>query len=171
MKKGILLFGICATALLSSCASTTTAKQTIETGKEVRGAWTLTSVDYSGLSNNEVQGNVKVNETVAKVFDTANPECFEGSTWNLVQNNKKGTYTFNNGGGDCPAGTANIIWNLVQDGSTTYFTFKDVTGIKAKQNTAGYKMRVDEIDATSMRLVQDVNANGKIAQVIYTFQR
>lgn len=32
-------------------------------------------------------------------------------------------------------------------------------------------MRVDEIDATSMRLVQDVNANGKIAQVIYTFQR
>ena len=24
MKKGILLFGICATALLSSCASTTT---------------------------------------------------------------------------------------------------------------------------------------------------
>ena len=171
MKKSILLFGICATALLSSCASTTVAKQEINTGKEVRGAWTLTNVDYQGLANNQVEGNVRVNEKVARVFDMASPECYEGSTWNLVQNNKKGTYTFNNGGGDCPAGTANIIWNLVQDGSTTYFTFKDVTGIKAKQNTAGYKMRVDEIDATSMRLVQDVNANGKIAQVIYTFQR
>ena len=29
MKKSILLFGICATALLSSCASTTVAKQEI----------------------------------------------------------------------------------------------------------------------------------------------
>jgi hypothetical protein len=171
MKKSILLFGICATALLSSCASTTVAKQTIETGKEVRGTWTLTNVDYSGLSTNEVQGNVKVNETVSKVFDTANPACYEGSTWNLVQNNKKGTYTFNNGGGDCPAGTSNIIWNLVQDGATTYFTFKDVTGIKAKQNTSGYKLKVEQVDASSMTLVQDVNANGKIAQVIYNFSR
>ena len=49
MKKNILLFGICATALLSSCASTTVAKQTIETGKEVRGAWTLSNVEYEGF--------------------------------------------------------------------------------------------------------------------------
>ncbi len=171
MKKNILLFGICATALLSSCASTTVAKQTIETGKEVRGAWTLSNVEYEGFSNNEVQGNVKVNEKVAKVFDVASPDCYVGSTWNLVQNNKKGTYTFNNGGADCPTGTSNIIWNLEKDGDTTYFVFKDVTGIKAKQNTAGYKLRVDQVDAASLRLVQDVNANGKIAQVIYTFQR
>lgn len=171
MKKGILLFGIGVATLLSSCASTTTAKQTMETGKEVRGAWTLTTVDYSGFSNNEIKGNVKVNETVANVFDTASPECYEGSTWNLVQNNKKGTYTFNNGGASCPQGTASIIWDLQQDGSTTYFIFKDVTGIKAKQNTAGYKLKVDYVDANSMKLVQDVNASGKIAQVIYTFQR
>ena len=171
MKKSILLFGICASAFLTSCASTTVAKQEIETGKEVRGAWTLTNVDYEGLTTNEVQGNVKVTDAVSRVFDTANPECYEGSTWNLVQNNKKGTYTFNTAGGDCPTGTANIIWNLQQDGSTTYFIFKDVTEIKAKQNTAGYKMRVDYVDANSMRLVQDINANGKIAQVIYNFQR
>ena len=101
----------------------------------------------------------------------ASPECYEGSSWNLVQNNKKGTYTFNSAGADCPQGTANIIWNLTQEGSDTYFTFKDVTGIKAKQNTAGYKLRVDQVDASSMRLVQDVNANGKIIQVVYSFQR
>ncbi|MFV0146683.1 lipocalin family protein [Empedobacter falsenii] len=171
MKKNILLFGICASAFLTSCASTTVAKQEIETGKEVRGTWTLTNVDYEGLTTNEVQGNVKVTDAVSRVFDTANPECYEGSTWNLVQNNKKGTYTFNTADEDCPTGTANIIWNLQQDGSTTYFIFKDVTGIKAKQNTAGYKMRVDYVDANSMRLVQDINANGKIAQVIYNFQR
>ncbi|CAM3328381.1 lipocalin family protein [Empedobacter falsenii] len=171
MKKSILLFGICASAFLTSCASTTVAKQEIETGKEVRGSWTLTNVDYEGLTTNEVQGNVKVTDAVSRVFDTANPECYEGSTWNLVQNNKKGTYTFNNAGGDCPSGTANIIWNLQQDGSTTFFIFKDVTGIKAKQNTAGYKIRVDYVDANSMRLVQDINAKGKIAQVIYNFQR
>lgn len=171
MKKSILLFGICASAFLTSCASTTVAKQEIETGKEVRGSWTLTNVDYEGLTTNEVQGNVKVTDAVSRVFDTANPECYEGSTWNLVQNNKKGTYTFNNAGEDCPSGTANIIWNLQQDGSTTYFIFKDVTGIKAKQNTAGYKIRVDYVDANSMRLVQDINSKGKIAQVIYNFQR
>ncbi|WP_312555956.1 hypothetical protein [Empedobacter brevis] len=171
MKKSILLFGICTSAFLTSCASTTVAKQEIQTGKEVRGAWTLTNVDYAGLTTNEVQGNVKVTDAVSRVFDTANPECYEGSAWNLVQNNKKGTYTFNNAGADCPQGTADIIWNLEQDGSTTYFIFKDVTGIKAKQNTAGYKMRVDYVDVNSMRLVQDINANGKIAQVIYNFQR
>ena len=170
MKKSVLLFGICATALLSSCASTSVQKQTIETGKEVRGSWTLTNVDYAGLATNQIQGTVKVNETVAQVFDTASPACYEGSTWTLVQNNKKGTYTFN-AGAQCPTGTAEIIWNLVQDGSTTYFTFKDVTGIKAKQNTAGYKLKVDYVTANSMRLVQDVNNGGKIAQVIYTYQR
>lgn len=171
MKKGILLFGIGAAALLSSCASTTTAKQTIQTGKDVRGSWTLTSVDYNGFSKNEIKGNVKVNETVANVFDTASPECYEGSTWNLVQNNKKGTYTFNNSGASCPQGSADIIWNMQQDGSTTYFIFKDVTGIKAKQNTAGYKLKLNHVDANSMQLIQDVNTSGKIAQVIYNFQR
>ncbi|RRT93413.1 lipocalin family protein [Empedobacter falsenii] len=171
MKKSILLFGICASAFLTSCASTTVAKQEIQTGKEVRGAWTLTNVDYQGLTTNEVQGNVKVTDAVAKVFDTANPECYEGSTWSLVQNNKKGTYTFNNSGAGCPQGTANIIWDMQQDGSTTYFIFKDVTGIKAKQNTAGYKMRVSSANENSMTLVQDVKADGKIAQVIYNFQR
>ena len=33
MKKSILLFGICASAFLTSCASTTVAKQEIQTGK------------------------------------------------------------------------------------------------------------------------------------------
>lgn len=171
MKKGILIAGISAIALLGSCASNPSAKVANETGKVVRGSWTLTSVDYSGLAKNKIEGNVKVNESVSKVFDTASPQCYEGSTWSLVQNNKKGTYTFNNSGAGCPQGTANIIWDLQQDGSTTYFIFKDVTGIKAKQNTAGYKMRVSSANENSMTLVQDVKADGKIAQVIYNFQR
>jgi len=171
MKKGILLLGISMIAFLTSCVTPKAAKESIAFGKQVRGSWTLTSVDYNGFSKNEIKGNVKVNETVANVFDTASPECYEGSTWNLVQNNKKGTYTFNNSGASCPQGSADIIWNMQQDGSTTYFIFKDVTGIKAKQNTAGYKLKVDYVDANSMKLVQDVNTSGKIAQVIYNFQR
>lgn len=171
MKKVILMLAVGASLALGSCASHTVAKSEMQTGKEVRGAWTLTDVSYAGLANQELQGNNRVTETVATVFDTANPECYEGSTWNLVQNNKTGVYTFNQSDSQCPSSTAKIIWNVVEEGSTSYFTFKDVTGIKAKQNTAGYKLKIDYVDANSMRLIQDVNANGKIAQVIYTFQR
>ena len=171
MKKVILMLTVGATFILGSCASTNVAKSQMETGKEVRGAWTLSDVSYAGLANQQVQGNVKVTESVASVFDMAKPECFVGSTWNLVQNNKTGTYTFNTADSACPSGTAKIIWNIVEEGTTTYFTFKDVTGIKAKQNTAGYKLRVDQLSATNMTLVQDVSVDGKVSQVYYTFQR
>lgn len=171
MKKLFLLMGIGAIASLTSCVTPKAAKEAVGIGKQVRGSWTLTTVDYNGFSKNEVQGNVKVNETVANVFDTASPECYEGSTWDLVQNNKTGIYRLNNTSASCPQVAANIIWNIQQDGPSTYFIFKDVTGIKAKQNTAGYKLKVEYVDANSMRLVQDVNASGKIAQVIYNFQR
>lgn len=171
MKKGILTLAVGTAMILGSCASTNVVKSQMETGKEVRGAWTLSDVSYSGLSNQEVQGEKIVTETVATVFDTASPECYEGSTWNLVQNNKTGTYTFNHSDSGCPTGTAKIIWDIKEENGTSYFTFKDITGIKAKQNTAGYRMKVEYLDANAMRLVQDVNANGKIAQVIYTFQR
>ena len=165
------MLAVGATFALSSCASTNVQKSQMNTGREVRGAWTLSNVSYSGLANQQVQGNVKVTDNVALVFDTANPDCYIGSSWNLVQNNKTGTYTFNTSNSACPQGTANIVWNIQEEGTTTYFIFKDVTGIKAKQNTAGYKLRVDYLDANSMTLVQDVNASGKIAQVIYSFQR
>lgn len=171
MKKVILMLTVGATFMLGSCASTNVQKSQMETGKEVRGAWTLSDVSYEGLANQQVSGNVKVTETVSNVFDMAKPECYVGSTWNLVQNNKTGTYTFNTADSARPSGTAKIIWNIVEEGTTTYFTFKDVTGIKAKQNTAGYKLRVSYLDATNMTLVQDVNVNGKIAQVLYSFQR
>lgn len=151
-----------ATAMLfASCAQTNVVKAEMDTAKQVRGTWTLSDVSYQNLEGFAVNN----------VFDMANPECYEGSTWNLVQNNKSGTYTFNNASAGCPTGTANFIWNVIQDGPDYYFTFKDVTGIKAKQNTAGYRMKLDYVDANSMRFVQDVNADGKIGQVIYTFQR
>ena len=171
MKKVILMLAIGTSFMLGSCASTNVAKSQMETGKEVRGAWTLSDVSYQGLANHQVQGNVKVTETVSSVFDMAKPECFVGSTWNLVQNNKTGTYTFNTSDSACPSGTAKIIWNIVEEGTTTYFTFKDVTGIKAKQNTAGYKLQVTNLSETNMTLSQDVRVDGKIAQVIYSFQR
>ena len=161
MKKGILMFATATAMLFASCAQTNVVKAEMDTAKQVRGIWTLSDVSYQNLDGYAVNN----------VFDMANPECYEGSTWNLVQNNKSGTYTFNNSAEGCPSGTANIIWNVLQDGTDYYFTFKDVTGIKAKQNTTGYRMKLDYVDANSMRFVQDVNAAGKIGQVIYTFQR
>ena len=161
MKKGILMFAAATAMLFASCAQTNVVKAEMDTAKQVRGIWTLSDVSYQNLDGFAVNN----------VFDMANPECFEGSTWNLVQNNKSGTYTFNNTSTECPSGTANIIWNVLQDGSDYYFTFKDVTGIKAKQNTVGYRMKLDYVDTNSMRFVQDVNAEGKIGQVVYTFQR
>lgn len=162
MKKGILLLTLCSGLFFSSCASNAINKAQVQTGTQVRGEWTLSSVNYIGL---------KANENVNRVFDLASPACYEGSTWSLNQNSKKGTYTFNNYSPDCPTGTAEIMWNVQQMGDASYFTFKDVTGIKAKQNTAGYQMRIESVDATSMKLVQDVNFEGKIIQIVYTFHK
>jgi hypothetical protein len=175
MKKIILMLTVGASFILGSCASTNAntniQKSQMASAKEIRGAWTLTNVNYEGLANKQVQGDKYVTETIANVFDTASPECYVGTTWNLVQNNKKGTYTFNNSNSGCPTGTADIIWDIKESGSTTYFTFKDVTGIKAKQNTAGYNLVVTYLNGTTMQLTQDVNVSGKIAKIIYTFQR
>lgn len=175
MKKLIVMLAVGTSFILGSCASTNAntnvQKAQMASAKEVRGTWTLTDVNYQGLATKQVQGDKYVTETIANVFDTASPECYIGSTWNLVQNNKTGTYTFNNPSSSCPSGTANIIWEIKEVGSTTNFIFKDVSGIKAKQNTAGYSLVVTNLTATNMQLTQDVNVSGKIAKVIYTFQR
>ena len=175
MKKIILMLAVGTSFMLGSCASsnssTNVKKSQMATAKDIRGTWTLTNVNYEGLATKQVEGNKVVTETVANVFDTASPECYIGSTWSLVQNNKTGTYTFNNPSNSCPSGTANIIWEIKENGNTTNFIFKDVTGIKAKQNTAGYSLVVSYLNTNTMQLTQDVNVSGKIAKIIYTFQR
>ena len=175
MKKILFMLAVGTSIALSSCAATNAntnlKKSEMATGKEVRGTWTLTNVDYQGLANKQVEGNNFVTETVTNVFNTASPNCFIGSTWNLIQNNKTGTITFNTSNATCPTGTLNIIWDIKENADKTNFMFKDVTGIKAKQNTAGYNLIVNYLNTNTMQLTQDVNVEGKIAKIIYTFQR
>lgn len=158
MKK-LLMFGIFSIFLFSSCAET---KVVVDSEKTVRGDWTITNVTMDGINSSYVD---------AKVFDEADPKCYMGSQWHLVQNNNTGTYTLS-GGTNCPSGTTKIKWFVTDEGSARYFNFKKVyEGEKPKNVMDGYRMRITSADAVAMVLTQDINFEGKMISIHYTFSK
>jgi hypothetical protein len=122
----------------------------------MKGDWQIVSIDYDK--------GYKI-----KPFDEgADAQCFVGSHWRLIPNNWTGAYTLN-GGGDCPAITQPIKFE-VKDGNT--FMFKKIaSGTKAKQNTAGYTMTLTNQSTDQFSLQQDVPFEGGNVKVVYNFQR
>lgn len=158
MKK-IILLGIISVFLLTSCDE---SKVVIDTEKNVRGDWTITNVSMDGINQSWVD---------AKVFDEADPKCYMGSQWHLVQNNNSGTYVMN-GSGKCPVGTTKIKWFVSDEPDGKYFNFKRVyDGEKPKNVMDGYKMKITTNDGTSMNLRQDINFEGKVIGINYTFSK
>jgi hypothetical protein len=123
---------------------------------KMKGDWQIVSIDYDK--------GYKI-----KPFDEgADAQCFVGSHWRLIPNNWTGAYTLN-GGGDCPAITQPIKFE-VKDGNT--FMFKKIaSGTKAKQNTAGYTMTLTNQSTDQFSLQQDVPFEGGNVKVVYNFQR
>ncbi len=142
-----------------SCSS---SKIATETGRTIRGDWTITNVSIS----NENPAYVNIN-----VFDEASYKCYTGSTWHLVYNNNTGYYTLN-GGADCPSWTTSIKWDIKEQSGQPYFEFKQIMqGEKPKNVTSGYQLRVAYSSENSFMLVQDIMFEGKPIQVNYTFEK
>lgn len=147
MKKILFLF--VSFAFLVSCKSTLDTKS--QTG--IKGNWTITKVSYVGSDV------MKVNS-----FNIADSKCFEGSLWNFVPNNNKGTMQLTKSG--CPAFSSPIVWTITKTGD---FTLKITEGDKAKNVTHGYFLKVRNQTENSFQLVDNVNVGGKNTEIIYQF--
>jgi hypothetical protein len=149
MKKFLILAMFVVT--LAACGSLDTKSQT-----GLKGDWTITQVTYPGSDY------IKVTS-----FDVADSKCFEGSSWNFVSNNNKGTMTLP-AKASCPSFTSPIVWTVTKDGS---FTLKITEGDKAKKVTQGYFLKMQNQTESSFQLVDNVNVGGKTVDVVYQFQK
>ena len=147
MKKILFLF--VSFAFLVSCKSTLDTKS--QTG--IKGNWTISNVSYTGSDV------MRVNS-----FNIADAKCFEGSQWNFVSNNNKGTMQLAKAG--CPAFSSPIVWTITKTGD---FTLKITEGDKAKNVTQGYFLKVRNQTETSFQLVDNINVGGKNTEIVYQF--
>ncbi len=157
--KNLILMNFAALVLLASCAG---SRAVVDNEIQMRGDWTVTDVSISGI--NESYVNITV-------LDEAKSQCYEGSSWHLVQNNASGNYTLN-GGADCPAQMSKIKWFVTDEGGQMFFNFKRIyDGERPKNVVDGYKMRITSNTGTTMVLTQDLMFEGKPINVSYTFQK
>lgn len=159
MKK-LLLAGILGTSLFAVSCSTVKKGADAQSNKseflKMKGDFQIVSIEYD-------------KQYKIKPFDEgADAQCFVGSHWRFIPNNYTGAYTLN-GGGNCPALTQPIKFE-VKDGNT--FLFKKIQdGTKAKQNTVGYTLDVINMTTDQFSLEQNVPFDGSTVRVVYNFER
>lgn len=152
---GMLTMGLALTACNNS-------KLLADNEKLMRGDWTVTDVAVDGINSSYVD---------ITVFDQAKSQCYEGSTWHLVQNNATGNYTLNGGNG-CPSETTKIKWFVTETNGQFYFNFKKIyEGERPKNVVDGYKMRVASNTGSSIVLQQEMMFEGKAISVFYTLTK
>ncbi len=150
MKKLLLFMGIA--AMIFSCKPSVNVKS--QTG--LKGNWEVTDVQYVNASGLKIE-----------VFDLADAMCFDGSTWNFVSNNNRGSFSIMEDG-TCKAGTYAISWFVSPQNE---FKFKYIDGVKAKTVTEGYSLNLINQTENSFQLEQNIPFEGKFIQVIYSFTR
>lgn len=157
MKK-LILFSILSIFFLTSCAE---SKAVVESGKLMRGDWTITNVTIDGIQASYVD---------ITAFDQAKTDCFIGSKWHLVQNNSSGYYTLNAAG--CANETTNIKWFVTEQNGQMTFKFKKIySGEKPKNVLDGYDLKVTTNQGNYLILTQQLLFEGKPISVHYTFSR
>jgi len=135
---------------LASCGSLDTKSQT-----GLKGNWTITSVTYPGSEY------IKVTS-----FDIADSKCLEGSSWNFVPNNNKGSMSISKA--NCPSFSSPIVWTVTKEGA---FTLKITNGEKAKRVSEGYFLQMRNQTESSFQLIDNVAVGGKNVEVTYQFSK
>lgn len=146
MKKIFAL--ICLSVLFVSCSTTKIERQSMRT---LDGNWSLSDISYPGSS-----GFVDVT-----LFNTAQMNCFQNSSWNFVSNNNTGNFVLY--GADCPSGEQEFAWNIETTENNTYnFTLKPLTkGVNPQKIRQGYRMEITQLNDFNMTIQQTVNYNGE----------
>ncbi len=156
MKKVIIMALIAVTAL--SCG---TPKTVQESRKVLKGYWTLNSISYDSSG--------KFNVTL---FNDTSVECFNGSNWRFIPNNNTGNYTIENS--NCPTGQRDFIFTIQEiDPATGLYDFLlKPTNAKGKSDTnVGFRLRLAQLNESSMRWEQTVNLDGKPFKINMNFSK
>ncbi len=156
MKKILILALIAATAF--SCG---TPKTVQESKKVIKGYWTLDNITYDSSGTYNVT-----------LFNDTSVECFEGSTWRFIPNNNTGTYNIDNP--DCPTGERNFIFTIIEidPASGLYDFMVKPTNAKGKSDTnAGFRLRLSQLNDSSMRWEQTVTLDGKPFKININFSK
>ena len=151
MKKNVLVL-LASVMMLVSCGP----KLNNSAQRDLKGNWTVTNVTYNNANVFDVTS-----------FGIADAKCFEGSVWNFIPNNNKGSLTLNNAG--CTFYESPIVWTITDGGA---FTLKFVNEeLKAKNVKAGFNVSIVNQTDTSFQLVDYVDVAGKNTKVVYQFQK
>jgi hypothetical protein len=153
MKKIVLLLLV---SILYGCKSNPTTSLDKKTEVGMKGYWVITSVSYPGSDVIPVHS-----------FEIADSQCFVNSEWRFISNNNEGTMALNKTG--CPSFSSPITWYVNKEGNLVMKVLN--AGEKAKKIREGYVLRVTNLTENSFQLVDKINVGGKLADVVYQFQR
>lgn len=156
MKKFLILALVVVTAI--SCG---TPKTVQESRKVIKGYWVLNSISYDSSGTFNVT-----------LFNDTSVECFEGSNWRFIPNNNTGNYTIENS--NCPTGQRDFIFTIQELDQTTglYDFLLKPTNAKGKSDTdVGFRLRLAQLNESSMRWEQTVNLDGKPFKINMNFSK
>lgn len=156
MKKFFFLAVIAAT--VSACGP---SKTVIQSKKVIKGYWSLDNITY------DTSGTFNVT-----LFNDTSVECMEGSSWRFIPNNNTGNYTIDNS--NCPTGERHFIFTIqeMDPASGLYDFLLKPTNAKGKSETnAGYRLRLAQLNDSSMRWEQTVSLDGKPFKINMNFSK
>lgn len=143
-------------AVFAACSPTTTTSPSVSRG-DVSGKWMVTNVGMQGFPAGTSAG---------KVFDMANAQDFQGSTWDL------------NGGGTGSISLTNgavqpIYWSVNKTTAMRTFQFKKLMdGQKAKDVDTGYSLDFGDVSGgTAVFKTPVMLSNGQTAYINLTFAK
>tara|TARA_R110002020_G_scaffold97177_3_gene232071 strand:- start:214 stop:693 length:480 start_codon:yes stop_codon:yes gene_type:complete len=156
MKKFLILAVIAATTF--ACG---TPKTVQESRKVIKGYWSLDNITYDSSGTFNVT-----------LFNDTSSECMEGSSWRFIPNNNTGNYNIDNP--NCPTGERNFIFTIQEIDPTSglYDFLLKPTNAKGKSDTnAGYRLRLAQLNDSSMRWEQTVSLDGKPFKINMNFSK
>ena len=156
MKKIIAITCFIATAtFLISCSSSKNATNLKPTNSHLAGTWTISDIKV------DMPADFKITD----VFDEAPYEDFKESKWDLIRNGK-GSFTLTNGKKE------DIYWSIYGKGDDAEFQFKKLEGMKARNVTDGYRLKLGPISSNSFTAKSTIDmGNGKSGYITYTFTK
>ena len=155
MKKRALL--IVVASLILACGP----KTVIQSKKVIKGYWTLTDISYSESGTYNVT-----------LLNDTSKECFEGSSWRFIPNNNTGVYTINNG--NCPTGDRHFVFTIQEMNKETGlydFLLKPTNEKNKSDDNRGFRLRLSQLNDSSMRWEQTVTLDGKPFKINMNFSK
>ena len=155
MKKRALL--IVVASLILACGP----KTVIQSKKVIKGYWTLTDISYSESGTYNVT-----------LLNDTSKECFEGSSWRFIPNNNTGVYAINNG--NCPTGDRHFVFTIQEMNKETGlydFLLKPTNEKNKSDDNRGFRLRLSQLNDSSMRWEQTVTLDGKPFKINMNFSK